>query len=72
MYLSADPLVKGHYTGRFTPAGSGEYTLRYAPPGQSEPVEARLRVTPSAGRGQRCLPRGDVYVGSTWYDPAPP
>jgi hypothetical protein len=42
--LSADPLVKGRYTGRFTPSAPGEYSVSYTPPGQKEPIEARLRV----------------------------
>jgi hypothetical protein len=42
--LTADPAVKGRYTGKFTPAAAGEYRLAYFPPGQKEPVEARLRV----------------------------
>jgi hypothetical protein len=46
--VTADPLVPGRYTGRFTPAGAGEYTVSYAPPGQKEPVEARLRVIAAA------------------------
>ena len=46
--VGADPLVKGRYTGRFTPAGAGEYTIRYSPPGQAEPAEARMRVVSSA------------------------
>jgi hypothetical protein len=41
---SADPLVKGRYTGRFTPTAAGDYSVAYTPPGQKEPVEARLRV----------------------------
>ncbi len=46
--VTADPLVPGRYTGRFTPAGAGEYTVSYSPPGQKEPVEARLRVIAAA------------------------
>jgi hypothetical protein len=41
--MTADPNVKGRYTGKFTPKNSGEYRLTYAPDGQ-EPVEARLPV----------------------------
>jgi hypothetical protein len=43
--LTADPFVKGRYTGRFTPTSAGEYLASYTPPGQKEPVEGRLRVT---------------------------
>jgi hypothetical protein len=43
--LTADPLVKGRYTGRFTPTTAGEYLVSYTPPGQKEPIEGRLRVT---------------------------
>jgi hypothetical protein len=43
--LAADPLVKGRYVGRFTPAASGEYLVNFTGPGQKEPVEGRLRVT---------------------------
>ena len=43
--LSADPLVKGRYTGRITPTSAGEYLVAYTPVGEKEPVEGRLRVT---------------------------
>lgn len=46
--VTADPLIKGRYTGRFTPTSAGEYQLRYLPEGQKEPVEARLRVVAAA------------------------
>lgn len=42
--LTADPAVKGRYTGKFTPARGGEYRLAYNPTGSADPVEARLRV----------------------------
>jgi hypothetical protein len=42
--LTADPVVKGRYAGRFTPTAAAEYRLSYTAPGQSELVEARLRV----------------------------
>jgi hypothetical protein len=45
--LTADPYVKGRYTGRFTPTSAGEYLVSYTPPGQKEPIEGRLRVTSS-------------------------
>lgn len=41
--LSADPLIKGRYTGRFVPASAGDHVVNYTPPGQPD-VEARLRV----------------------------
>jgi hypothetical protein len=41
--LTADPAVKGRYTGKFTPSQAGEYRVVYNPPG-ADPVEARLRV----------------------------
>ncbi len=41
--LTADPAVKGRYTGKFTPSQAGEYRIVYNAPG-ADPVEARLRV----------------------------
>jgi hypothetical protein len=46
--VTADPLVPGRYTGRFTPASAGEYTVSYTPPGAKDAVEARLRVVSAA------------------------
>ncbi|MGH7222152.1 MAG: hypothetical protein ACRELF_02895, partial [Gemmataceae bacterium] len=43
--LTADPAVKGRYTGKFTPSRAGEYRVAYNPSGAADPVEARLRVT---------------------------
>ncbi|HTU21666.1 MAG TPA: hypothetical protein VMG10_26755 [Gemmataceae bacterium] len=43
--LTADPAVKGRYTGKFTPKQAGEYRVAYNPTGAADPVEARLRVT---------------------------
>ena len=46
--LSADPSVKGRYTGRFTPKEAGDYKLTYGGSGKGETaVEARLKVEPS-------------------------
>ena len=42
--MTADPDVKGRYTGKFTPKNPGEYRLTYTPDGQAAPVEARLPV----------------------------
>ncbi len=42
--LSADPAVKGRYTGKFTPPQEGEYRVVCNSPGSAETVEARLRV----------------------------
>jgi hypothetical protein len=42
--LTADPAVKGRYTGKFTPSQAGEYRVGYSSPGSAESVEARLRV----------------------------
>ncbi len=41
--MTADPNVKGRYTGKFTPKSSGEYRLTFAD-GQASPVEAKLPV----------------------------
>jgi hypothetical protein len=41
--MSADPNVKGRYTGKFTPKNPGEYRLTYTPDGQPA-VEAKLPV----------------------------
>jgi hypothetical protein len=43
--MTADPAVKGRFTGKFTPTAAGEYRVAYTPGGQLEPVEARLRVS---------------------------
>ena len=45
--MTADPDVKGRYTGRFTPKNPGEYRLTYTPDGQAVPVEAKLPVAAS-------------------------
>lgn len=42
--LTADPTVKGRYTGKVTPKSMGDYRLTFEPGGAAEPVEARLRV----------------------------
>ena len=39
--VTADPLLVGRYTGRFTPGATGDYVLTYGAPGE---VEARLRA----------------------------
>jgi hypothetical protein len=41
--LSADPAIKGRYTGKFTPSAPGEYRVVYNAAGQGD-AEARLRV----------------------------
>jgi hypothetical protein len=41
--MTADPNVKGRYTGKFTPKNPGEYRLTWTPDGQP-PVEAKLPV----------------------------
>ncbi len=41
--MTADPNVKGRYTGKFTPKNAGEYRLTYAPDGGS-PAETTLPV----------------------------
>ena len=46
--LAADPAMKGHYTGRFTPTAPGDYRLAYEPGGESKPAEARLRAVAAA------------------------
>ncbi len=43
--MTADPALKGRYTGRLTPAAPGEYRVTYNPGGKVDPVEARLRVS---------------------------
>jgi hypothetical protein len=43
--LTSDPMVKGRYLGRFTPATAAEYRISYTAPGQADLVEARLRVS---------------------------
>ena len=48
MDVTADPLVKGRYTGRFTPGAAGDYVLTYAAAGEKVPVEARLRAINAA------------------------
>jgi hypothetical protein len=42
--VTADPAVKGRYTGKFTPAGTGDYRLAFDSGGGAKPVEARVRV----------------------------
>jgi hypothetical protein len=42
--LSADPLMKGRYTGRLTTGTAGEHVVSYMPPGQPSPIEARLHA----------------------------
>jgi hypothetical protein len=46
--MTADPLLKGRYTGRFTPGAAGDYVLTYAAAGEKVPVEARLRAIDAA------------------------
>jgi hypothetical protein len=41
--LTADPAVKGRYTGSFVPKGVGEHRITYGE--EKEPIEARLRVS---------------------------
>jgi hypothetical protein len=42
--LTADPTVKGRYTGTFPLREVGEYRVTYAPGGGAPPVEAKVRV----------------------------
>jgi hypothetical protein len=42
--LTADPAVKGRYTGKYTPKNAGEYRVAFDPGGGAAPVEARIRV----------------------------
>jgi hypothetical protein len=46
--VSADPLVPGRYTGKFTPSAAGEYTVSWTPPGHKDALSARLRVVSAA------------------------
>jgi hypothetical protein len=46
--LTADPAVKGRYTGKYTPKDAGEYRLAYQPGAGAPPVEARVRVLTAA------------------------
>ncbi len=46
--MTADPLVKGRYTGRFAPGAAGDYVLKYTAVGETVPVEARLRAINAA------------------------
>ena len=48
MDLTADPIVKGRFTGRFTPTAAGDYVLTYAAAGEQAPIEARLRAINAA------------------------
>jgi len=42
--LTADPTMKGRYTGKFTPTKQGVHRLAYQPSGGMEAVEATIRV----------------------------
>jgi hypothetical protein len=46
--LTADPAVKGRYTGKYTPKNAGEYRVAFDPGGGAAPVEAKIRVLAAA------------------------
>jgi hypothetical protein len=50
--LTADPEVKGRYTGKFTPGDAGDYRLTYAPEG-AEPAETTVPVAAAPGELRR-------------------